>query len=105
MDRPNGSGFDVRLGLACGAVTRSPLRGLAQESWLKSLGSRVLAQESWLRSLGSGRYVGASHGFRRALLLPGRICDMNRRERRTLNIMSVALLGAKLAHRPGDIAA
>jgi hypothetical protein len=66
---------------------------------------RGLAQESWLRSLGSGRYVGASHGSRCALLLPGRICDMNRRERRTLNIMSVALLGAKLAHRPGDIAA
>jgi hypothetical protein len=78
-------------GWPCGAVTRSPLRGLAQGSWLKGLGS--------------GRYVGASHGSRRALLLPGRICDMNRRERRTLNIMSVAVLGAKLAHRPGEFAA
>ena len=73
------------------AVTRSPLRRLAQGSWLESLGS--------------GRYVGASHGARRALLLPGRICDMNRRERRTLDIMSVALLGAKLAHRKGEFAA
>ena len=80
-----------RFGLACRAVTRSPLRGLTQGSWLKSLGS--------------GRYVGASHGSRRALLLPGRICDMDRRERRTLDIMSVALLGAKLAHRPGEFAA
>ena len=74
---------------ACGGGRRSA-------AWLKG---------SWLKDLGSGRYVGASHGSRRALLLPGRICDMNRRERRPLDVMSVALLGAKLAHRPGEFAA
>jgi hypothetical protein len=79
---------------ACGGGRRS-------ESCLKSLGSRGLGS----KALGSGRYVGAWHGSRRALLLPGRICDMNRRERRTLDIMSVALLGAKLAHRKGEFAA
>jgi hypothetical protein len=86
MDRRDCSGFNVRFGLARGS------------------GDEVAAPRlrSWL---GSRRYVGASHGSRRALLLPGRIGDMDRRERPTLDIMSIAAFGAKLAAGPGDLAA
>src|SRR5882672_816863 len=90
MDRRDRSVFKVRFGLAPrrGDEVAAPRLRLGLDSWL-----------------GSGRYVGASHGSRRALLLPGRIGDMDRRERPTLDIMSIAAFGAKLAVGPGDLAA
>src|ERR1700681_211446 len=52
-----------------------------------------------------GRYVGTPHRLRSVLQFPGRIGDMDRRERRPLDITSVALLGAKLAFCESDLAA
>src|SRR6266550_591066 len=47
----------------------------------------------------------ALHCHRRGLLLPGRVCDMDRRERRPLDILAVAFVRAKVAVLPGDPAA
>src|SRR5579871_1854369 len=59
--------------------------------------SRRGSPSCWCPDAGLRCYVGARYGFWRGRLLPGRIRHVNGRERRPLDIMSIAAFGAKVA--------
>src|SRR4029077_5934596 len=83
-----------------GVLDRPLSRTMTAESAVLSASTVVL--KPILPSL--RRDAGAWHRLRRGRMLPGRVGDVNRRERRTFDITAIARLGAQLAALPCDLA-